>query len=541
MHRDQTQPLEDAERHQRMLQAAESHLVEAQATLPELQRLVAAVSSTPKQATLTGLPAWIQSLESDIKSLRKLHAELSLPFQTEDSLTTASRRLEPCLASIRHATTHWSVLRRASSLIGVNRTFQASDCEERRDTIAKTDATGSEKTVMHRRIKEQSKTELDVIDGGATWLSIRWINRDRIVRQMTDSGWCWGEHELEDAVDVDEWEDVSLTKQLRKMVACAKRFKHEYRAPKLVLALPSLQRKGDDVDVYLRQLEKLDSTVSIVVHDASSPFLSDAAPTIDDAIQNLAYDQRETLTDTLNIDHTILVDLISDLTHSRLTPQPWQAPTTRAQIEDENIHQPGGVMLRSLIPLLAGHKLVCTREAAEHFHEMLATVGTPTEKQRGKLLVTAGYDDADEPDADVGAAFRALSIHDIPESIQLPIDVLPESERWDINRVADAVSKGELPAVAKEVAERGVGGGTLKSSKLSIYMHGWWSGHTTLTSNKEIKNQMKLWVEAGRTSDDEVGPKIWCLGVTRNLLAKSAEPPKGWTLSTAQDATQVTT
>lgn len=522
----------DPNRQASMLQTAEEHIAIAQSCLPELQALYQALSKTTKYASLSGLPSFIQALKDDTASLLKLQARLQSPEPlAADTLVSLSQKLDPCVTDISHAATHWSILRRSSALVAVNRTFQTSASSDRRANISKfnAEATGREKSQLHRTLKEQAKTDVDVVAAGAEWLCVRWITRDRLARQMTDSGWSWGDYTVGDTVDEDEWEDVSLAKTIRKLVAAARMHRHEYRIPRIHVILPKLSWPADDTDIPVLLANLASSTsADITISHASSPFLTAPVPPLATSLRNLLHDELATLTPTLNMDHTILVDLISDLSHSHLTPQPWQAPTTRAQIVDEN-SAPGGVMLRTLHPILAGRTLLCTREAAEHFHDMLATVGTPTERRRGHLLVPIYPPESTMDSASLRSAFQELSVHAIPEDIQLPLQILPDSQRWDLKTVCGAVDDGSLPTVARDVAEKGVGGGTLKSSKLSIYMYGWWSGHATLTSNKEIKAHMSTWVERGRTSDDETGPRIWCVGVTRNLLAKSAEPPPGWT------------
>lgn len=523
----------DPERQASMLRSVDAHIALAQSCLPELQALYHQLSQTTKLPALSGLPSFTQALRDGLSSLLKLQAQLqSSSSLTADALTALAQKIDPCMTDISHAATHWSILRRSTALVAVNRTFQTSAQSDRRANISKFNAaaTGREKSQLHRTLKEQAKTEVDVVAAGAEWLCIRWITRDRLARQMTDSGWSWGDYGPGDAVDEDEWEDIPLAKNIRKLVAAARMHRHEYRIPRLHIVLPKLSWPDDDVDipVLLANLAAIDPGASITISHAASPFLTAPLPPLATSLSNLMHDDLATLTPTLNMDHTILVDLISDLSHARLTPQPWQAPTTRAQIADENT-SPDGVMLRTLHPILAGRTLLCTREAAEHFHDMLATVGTCTERRRGRLLVPLHQPERSMDSAALRSAFQELSAHTIPQDIQLPVKVLPDDERWDVAAVCAAVDGGSLPAVARDVAEKGVGGGTLKSSKLSIYMYGWWSGHATLTSNKEIKAHMSTWVERGRTADDETGPRIWCVGVTRNLLAKSAEPPPGWT------------
>lgn len=507
--------------------------------IPELEALLTALTPKVKSIHGTGLIPFLRDLKYDVDSIEAILQELQPP--TPQDVTGASKqeigraeldaiwkRLEPRTTGVYHTTTRWQALRRCANLVAVKCTFQGSARDDRRAAVLERGLqTNHEKLHMHRVIKEQAKAEVTVVDGGAGWLELRWISADRLARQMADEGWSWGEYELGDVVDRDEWEDIPFVKQVRRAVAAARLNRHEYRIPAIRLVLPNLARGTNrDVDVLLDQLPRIDPGVELVVEDATSAFLTQPAPCLTDTIRNLVGDSLQVLTDTLNLEHTVLVDLISDLTHADLTPQPWQSRTTRAQIAEENA-QPGGVMASLLYPLLQGRRLVCTHAAAEHLHEMLKTVGTATERERGRLLVpyhaacTGAGADA------LRARFSALSKHALPADLQFPMEVLPADDVWDADRVQRLVEDGgnnALPPVALDIVRRGL----LKSSKLSTYMHGWREGIVTLTSNKEIRAHMKTWVEAGRRADDERGPQIYCVDVTRNLLAKSAMPPPGW-------------
>jgi hypothetical protein len=98
--------------------------------------------------------------------------------------------------------------------------------------------------------------------------------------------------------------------------------------------------------------------------------------------------------------------------------------------------------------------------------------------------------------------------------------------------ITRAISEGTLPQVAHDVALSSA----FQSSKLSIFMYGWAAGLTTVTSNKEVRGQIRTWVETHRKHDEEMGPQIWRLEVTRNLLAKAAQPREGWQEKDRADA-----
>ncbi|OAA72062.1 hypothetical protein LEL_09297 [Akanthomyces lecanii RCEF 1005] len=531
-------------RREELVAFAKTHLDAGLPCVPELEALLAALTPKVKAIHATGLISFVRDLKHDVDGIEAILQELQPPEShdgigapkqeiTRAGLDAIWKRLEPRTTGAYHSTTRWQVLRRCANLIAFKRTFQGSARDDRRAAVLERGLqTNHEKLHMHRVIKEQSKIEVAVVDRGAGWIDLRWISADRLSRQMTDSGWSWGEYTPGDEVDRDEWEDVPFVKQVRRAVAAARLNRHEYRIPTIRLVLPNLARgTHGDIDVLLDQLPRIDPGVDLVVEDATCAFLTRPAPSLADTIRNLVGDSLQVLTDTLNLEHTVLVDLISDLTHLRLAQQPWQSRTTRAQIAEENAH-PDGVMAPLLYPLLQGRRLVCTHEAAEHFHEMLTTVGTATERERGRLLVPYYTAERRATASALRTRFNALSERLPPVDVQFPVEILPADEQWDVERVRRLVEDEQaLPPVALDIVRRGL----LKSSKLSTYMHGWRHDIVTVTSNKEIRAHMKTWVEAGRRADDERGPQLYCVEVTRNLLAKSAMPPPGWVFGSGTD------
>ncbi|OAA70390.1 hypothetical protein ISF_02364 [Cordyceps fumosorosea ARSEF 2679] len=551
-------------RREELVKFATNCLDAARPCIPELEALLDAF--TGAQVTYireTGLITWLRDLRHNVQAVEATIQKLKQPPQhrlhnepggngrsekvasnnsadtdggevvTKADLDAIWKRLEPRTTDLSHTTSRWQVLRRCASLVTVKRTFQGVPREVRRAAVLKRGPqTGHEKMMLDRLIKEQAKAEVTIVDRGACWIDVRWISTNRLARQMTDSGWSWGEYQSGDIVDRDEWEDAPFVKQVRRVVAAARCNRHEYRFPTIRLVLPNLTRgKNADIDVLLEQLPRIDPSVNLVVEDAASNFLSQPAPPLADTIRALvgSGSLQVPLTDTINLEHTVLVDLISDLTHLRLEPQPWQSRSTRAQIEEENAHA-DGVMAPVLYPLLQGRRLVCTHEAANHFHAMLTTVGTATERERGRLLVPdygdgAAGSSSSPATAVLRARFDALSVRPLPADIQFPVEVLAADEPWNEDQVRRLVEQdGVLPPVALEITRCGV----LRSSRFSTYMHGWRADIVTVTSNKEIRPHMRSWVEAARTHDDERGPQLYCVDVTRNLLAKGAQPPPGW-------------
>ena len=500
-------------------QAAQKYMAKADSLALELEALHTALEPNRKAPTLCGLSSCIRSLKKERTMLESIAPYPGAHAVGEDAFNKLHKKLDAAFAAINRCLTNWAVLKRCSGFVAMNQTFQSTSKEHRREEVSRRDVKGKDKGTLHRTLKDQGKVEVQVVGWGREWVDVRSLLEDRLARHMTDCGWAWGEHSKGDVVDAEEWEDIPLAKQLRRLVAAAKLHRHQYHIPHVRVVLPNVSRKNHDVDVLFDQLSGMDPFVKLTIEDMRSNFLGTPPPCLDMAIQNLVGDELETLTPTLNLDHTLLVDLISDITHLELQPQPWQHGTTRAQIEEETAQR--GLMARTLYPLLDGRTLVCTKEAAEHFHNLLKTVGTETERERGRLLVPPDAHARSMTTDAIRSRFQALSTHPLPPTVQIPITVLAED--WSLASIHHAVEAERLPRVALDVARASA----FKSSKLSIFAYGWASDNVTLTSNKEIRGQIRTWVEAHRHDDRETGPVIWRVDVTRNLLSKSASPREG--------------
>ncbi|KFA48786.1 hypothetical protein S40293_01544 [Stachybotrys chartarum IBT 40293] len=481
------------------MNSRQGHLDVANSLLLELEHFLNHLGSANK-ALATGIPAFIRSVRKETSSgVLSIHG----------------------VTAITHARIHWDVLKRCRSFVAINQTFQGSSKEDRRREALRQGVSGKEKERLTKTLREQGRVVVHVVEGGKEWLDVRFLQEDRLARQLADCGWGWGDHAPGDHVDEDEWEDTALAKHVKRLVSAARMNRHDYRLPRIRLVLPKISAENADIAVFLEQLSRLDPAVELLVELKDGKFLATPPPDLDAALEDLIGNEFDALTQTLNLDHPLLIDMISDITHLHLEVQPWHHRTTQVQILEEQQKQ--GLMARTLYRILGNRKLVCTRQMAEHFHEVLSTVGTNTERERGRLLVPLGDDYRSTPPSVLRERFASLSTHPPPDTVQIPVTILHD-ETWDIPAVHRAIDSGRLPAVALDVARCG----DFKSSRLSVYMYGWASGHVIVTSNKEIGGQIRTWLEANRHADDEVGPSIWRVNMTRNLLASSATPPPWW-------------
>ncbi|KAG5935078.1 hypothetical protein E4U60_003386 [Claviceps pazoutovae] len=524
----------DPDRHQDLLALANKTVLASQALITEIELLLHELSTRAKKLASTGVPMFLRSLQASHALARQALDDLS-PFSSssllpnEASLRKARRKVDTSAVDISRATTHWAILKRCSSLVAIHQAFQGSAKTTRGEEISRMPSMSArQKELMHRTLKQQAKVEVHVVASGSEWLHVRTLQADRLARQMSDAGWNWGQHDSdqlpEDKVvlDEDEWSDVPLAKQVKRLIAAAKLHRHEYRIPRLRIVLPNIGDENPDINLFLGQLLRMDPAVHVTVEVRTGEFLSREPPAaVEDAIRNLVGCPLKGLTETLNLDHSILVALASDMTHLRVMLERGHSVATRAQIEEEARHE-GGLMAKVLYPILQGRKLVCTPEAAEHFHHVLRLVGTASECERGELLVPLPLGSQAQMSPCNGgreafrARFRELSVHEMSSAVDFPITVMTEC--WRPDSLQEDVDGGALPGVALDVV-RHCG---FSAAKLSVFMYGWRSGNVTLSCNREVKAQFRTLVEMYRRAEDDYGPLIWGVDVARNLLGRGA-------------------
>ncbi|KAG6089067.1 hypothetical protein E4U15_004308 [Claviceps sp. LM218 group G6] len=525
--------------HQDLLALANKTLLASQALIAEIELLLRELSTRSKKLASTGVPMFLRSLQASHALARQALDDLSPSSPSsssllpdEASLLKAHRKVDTSAVDVSRAATHWAILKRCSSLVAIHQAFQGSAKTTRGEEISRMPSMSPrQRELMHRTLKQQAKVEVHVVASGSEWLHVRTLQTDRLARQMSDAGWNWGQHDSESdelpgkevVLDEDEWADVPLAKQVRRLIAAAKLHRHEYRIPRLRIVLPNIGDENPDINLFLGLLSRMDPAVHVTVEVQTGEFLSRGPPAaVEDAIRNLVGCPLEGLTETLNLDHSILVALASDMTHLRVVSERGYSAATRAQIEEEARHE-GGSMAKVLYPILQGRKLVCTPEAAEHFHHVLRLVGTASECERGELLVPLPLlgSQAQMSPCNGGreafrARFRELSVHEMPSAVDLPITVMAEC--WRPNSLQEDVDEGALPGVALDVV-RHCG---FSAAKLSVFMYGWRSGNVTLSCNREVKAQFRTLVEMYRRGEDDYGPLIWGVDVARNLLGRGA-------------------
>ncbi|EEQ32292.1 hypothetical protein McanMca71_006385 [Microsporum canis] len=378
-----------------------------------------------------------------------------------------------------------------------------------------------------------------VADNGEEWVKISTVTRNRLLFDLAKQGWEVGlDSDSEDddgdagsknrtapdinAYDSEDEEDmIELVKLAVDMKKAAAEVRVRYKHPRLRLVLPKIvEGQVAEVDKIIRKVRRVGITVECAT--AGAPSLDfvvnsdapDGNTANDPAIifSSLLPSPFPHMTSTLNVDCTLLLAFVSDLSHARgLKCLPAYHPAINRQIEIE-AEKP--LLLSELWPATGDRDLVCTTRAARRMREIVDTIGTPKEKERTRLLMGEA-DDVSGRESLI-SKFQELSDYTVPLDWKLPIKVV------DAQGCIDRGWKdGSLPFIARNIAQR------LSDINRSVFLYGWATGLTTISSNRTVAKQIETWIEEQRGDDDELcGPMVWVCDTARSLIGKDTSRAK---------------
>lgn len=311
----------------------------------------------------------------------------------------------------------------------------------------------------------------------------------------------WQSDDSEDGEDaalgqMDDEDDVPLVKMAKELCLAARSYRTRTKTPAVHLLLPRIEiGRIKQIDSILDKCRR----AGAVVHTGDS---INPAPALEAAMSTMAPDPFSTFSSTLNIDCTILLALVSEFSHARVAKEAWFHKGLQRQVEIEGNEN---LLPALLYPALGARKLVCTQEAALRMREIVATIGTASEKARTDILLNV---DGSKSHQDLIREMQDWSAYPVPKEWQLPVQVVEEDED---NRMAD------LSEAALTVGSR------MTSINRSVFMHGWASGRTTITSNRAVVKQIENDLETFDDLDESVWPRIWLCPTARSLVGKEKE------------------
>ncbi|KAF2011456.1 hypothetical protein BU24DRAFT_426540 [Aaosphaeria arxii CBS 175.79] len=476
------------------LQATINDLINRCKTLhSEVETYVAAVDSNQKLAKVQN-PVEYRSLRSDFKN------ELAfLNKLTRSGLSEEKARHWIVSSNLVYFEALWSAAKRSTGLLSFRKYFFWNRLQEGHSTRGLSHSKGSQ-------TKGKSAALVDIVAAdGTEWIRVSTISQKRLLFDLAKMGWqndsdSDDDEEMRDADDTN-WEDdddddqVDTVKNARELARAARANPIRGRPPKVRFVLTRIESgKMKEIDAVIAKVR----ATGAIVQCANE--LTPALP-LADVLPQLLVDRSRTLSHTLNVDCTILLALISDISHKECPILDWYPGEVRAQIKQEQAEK---LLPTHLYPAIGSHPMVCTQEAAHQMNLIVDTLATDTEKTRANLLLAQNEHSNTSP-ADLVSAWAALSNHPIPEGFQLPIRVYSSTEE-------DLFQK--LPSIAPRIAAE------LGPLNSAIFLYGWAQGLTTLSSNRARSRQIDSIINECGLEDGEAGPHVWLCGESRSLIAK---------------------
>ncbi|GAM35895.1 hypothetical protein TCE0_017f04575 [Talaromyces pinophilus] len=379
---------------------------------------------------------------------------------------------------------------------------------------------------------------VDIVYGnGEDWMKVSSINESRLLFEMAEKGWELDSEEEDESfspqnlqleqgqsrdIPADHGEGGEDSDQLElitmafDMIKAARATRVRYRSPRVHIIAPKLEEgKVPEIDKVLNIIRSYGVTIEcgiplrdIFSHDEAYDKRDPNSITEDDLpLSSMLPNPFEKFTNIINVDCTLLLALVSDLSHlQKIAPSPsfHRAIIRQIEVEDEL-----PLLSTELWPAMVGRQLVCTQEAIKRMKEIVSTIGTETEKKRTAILLGEGDMEGLDKDA-LLRELQNISDHSIPDQLNLPIGVVDAHAEIDA-----AMRYKKFPPVIDKITE------ILTDINYSVFLYGWARDIVTISSNKTVVKQIESTIEDNRGDDDKLeGPRIWICDTARSLIGK---------------------
>ncbi|RVX65924.1 hypothetical protein B0A52_10231 [Exophiala mesophila] len=333
-----------------------------------------------------------------------------------------------------------------------------------------------------------------VADNGLQWVKVSTMTEKRLLFEIAKEGWeryaDYSDESDDDlgpasdmpGQDIHQLELVRVAHDLQKALASAR---IHFRHPQVRFVLPNIrQGVSEDVDAFIADLLSTGASV-----ECASDIIRESIKPVDaDSLAHLLPSAATKLTSSLNLDCTILLAIISDISHvekRHISPSSHSLHTTyhRAimrQIESE-VSEP--MLPHEIYPLLASRTLHCTAHAAQRMREIVQCMGTIPERSRAEIVLGEGPYAHHDP-AQLRMALSRESTHAVPNDLVLPIKVVQVdvSDNCDPNLNSNILPLSFPAIIAQKSALRM----RLSPINASVFLYGWMQQMTTVTSNRAV-------------------------------------------------------
>ncbi|KAL4866322.1 hypothetical protein BDV12DRAFT_199264 [Aspergillus spectabilis] len=522
---------------------ANSLLTRCRTLLSELDAFKALLAETYRNPQIIEMRSLRSNVLSELRTLEKLEAQLDEAVaaglsarvrgmnvaepETDSKVEDEMREAEEAELRVLHALKSanlpfyeavWTIAKRScTGLVAFGKRFYWEGEEKKSKKCGKGKNKDKRKSVL-----------VDIVaDDGEEWIKVSTISETRLLFEMAEKGWE-GDSDGEEGGEVrtvlknhdhgedsgdDDDDEIELIKLASDMRKAARLVRVHYRQPRLRFVIPKVEEgRTPEIDDLLKAIRSYGVTVSCgEVVFTSEPDAEGAQPMNGDAsaqdeVRNLLPNRFKRFTSTLNVDCTILLAIISDLSHCKdITPSLKHHKAINRQIE---IERERPLLPTELWPAMESRELVCTSEAAKRMREIVGTIGTETERERMAVLM-GDRTGVDTKSASLLDELQKLSDYQVPSQLGLPIRVV------DVKGATNSENKQtKLPPISGKVES------ILSDINASVFMYGWASRIMTISSNRTVVKQIETMIESHRDDETLQGPLIWVCDTARSLIGK---------------------
>ena len=249
-----------------------------------------------------------------------------------------------------------------------------------------------------KRTEQKRCAVVDIVtEDGQEWIKVSTMSEQRLLFELAKARWeaaDSSDEEIdeeatnrsqmnEDHGEDDELSRMELVRTADDLRRASQAHRIHYSHPRIRFVLPKISDPPPDELVPL--LDRIRSSGATITLSKRGRPPQPPENLKADIFPSLLPSPHPPLTSTLNIDCTILLALVSDLSHTPNHPiQPSYNTAIRRQIELETREH---LLPSSLWPAMANKTLVCTTEAAKRMREIVDTIGMPNEKARTEIIM----------------------------------------------------------------------------------------------------------------------------------------------------------
>ncbi|KAI9683952.1 MAG: hypothetical protein M1829_004287 [Trizodia sp. TS-e1964] len=426
------------------------------------------------------------NVKSELKSLGKLASADPTAERTIHTLRSSNL---PFFAAI------WSTAKSCTGLVSFNTRFYWDSQQPKPSSDA-----AAEGAKQAGKSKQRSAIVDIVAQNGLQWVKVSTVSESRLLFELAKAGWECADSSDENEGDEpgpssEDDDELSLIKLAQTITRAARATRIRYRHPEVCFVLPKV-RHGvvSEIDRILGDIRATGASVQCAQEISKAPMLDEEVK------KRLTVDEHAHFSETLNIDCTILLALVSDLSHGEIPKDRAFHRHTLRQIETEAKER---LLPGCLWPALGSHAMVCTAEAARRMREIVDLIGTEHERMRTALIMG---DYPERSREELVTLFGEITVYDVPRNWNLPIRV--------VDGKLDEAAVKALPKSCATVEEN------LTSINRSVFVYGWATGLTTISSNKTVAKLIETLVEKHRRGENERGPEIWICNTARSLIGK---------------------